>query len=84
MTECTQNGYTARRMKLREYLDDRKLTAKAFGGSIGVSGHAVLKWIRGERVPRPEIMAKIVKATSGAVQPNDFYGAVAAPPSKAA
>ena len=73
-------------MKLREYLDDRKFSADAFGGIVGVSGHAVLKWIRGERVPRPEIMEKIVKATRGTVQPNDFYGhgGVATPPSKKA
>lgn len=79
-----QNGYAARRMKLREYLDDRKIPANDFGGIVGVSSHAVLKWIRGERVPRPEIMEKIVKATSGVVQPNDFYGGAATPPSKAA
>jgi transcriptional regulator with XRE-family HTH domain len=72
-------------MKLREYLDDRNFTANDFGGIVGVSGHAVLKWMRGERVPRPDIMEKIVEATSGAVQPNDFYGGgVLAPPSKAA
>ena len=62
-------------MHLRQYLKVKNLTAEKFGVLAGVSKHAVGKWCRGERFPRPEVMAKIIEVTEGAVGPEDFYEA---------
>lgn len=60
-------------MTLSDFIDAQGLTAAEFGGRIGVSRGAVLRYATGERIPRAEIMAKIFGATGGAVAPNDFY-----------
>lgn len=60
-------------MKLKQYLKEADLTHKAFGERIGATEHAVKKWARGERVPRPEHMASIFSATGGIVTANDFF-----------
>ncbi len=62
-------------MHLRQYLKDKNLTAEKFGVLAGVSKHAVGKWCRGERFPRPDVMSKIIEVTEGAVGPEDFYEA---------
>ena len=66
-------------MQLRQYLKDKNLTAEKFGVLAGVSKHAVGKWCRGERFPRPEVMSKIIEVTEGAVGPEDFYDAAPRP-----
>jgi transcriptional regulator with XRE-family HTH domain len=38
----------------------------------GVSSHAVKKWRYGERVPRPDAMQRLAKATGGKVTADDF------------
>lgn len=60
-------------MKLRDYLrvGDEK-TAREFARKAGVSIHAVRKWVRDERVPRPRTIMKIKKITKGAVTPEDW------------
>ena len=62
-------------MQLRQYLKVKNLTAEKFGILTGVSKHAVGKWCRRERFPRPEVMSKIIEVTEGAVGPEDFYEA---------
>jgi transcriptional regulator with XRE-family HTH domain len=59
-------------MKLRLYLKETKTTFAAFAKAIGVTPPAVHRYLN-DRVPRPEIMERIEKATHGLVQPNDFY-----------
>ncbi len=59
-------------MTLKEYLRHEKLSPDEFAEIAGVSRGGVLKWINGERYPRLPSMVKIVKATNGAVMPNDF------------
>lgn len=61
------------RMTLREYLRAKALTPRLFGKQVGASEHTVIKWVRGDRMPRMSAMKKIVKATGGAVRPDDFY-----------
>ena len=34
---------------------------------------SVLRYANGERIPRPDVMARIVAETDGEVQPNDFF-----------
>lgn len=61
-------------MRLSQYLSQKGLTYEAFGALIGVGAPAVSRYISGERFPRRAVMLRIVAATDGAVQPQDFYG----------
>ena len=60
-------------MKLRDYLDEHKLSAAEFAARIDVSETSVHRYIAG-RVPRPTIVRAIVVATEGDVCADDFYG----------
>jgi len=60
-------------MELRRYLSITDLSPIAFARMIGASEPGVRKWLRGERVPRPQIMAAIMRVTKGAVTANDFH-----------
>lgn len=64
---CTLSG-----MKLSRYLKDNKITDVEFATQVHATPFAVGKWRRGERTPRDVFMRRIVKATCGAVTPNDF------------
>lgn len=59
-------------MKLLDYLSTKRESANAFAIRIGVPPHTIYRYLAG-RVPRPDLMATVYKATSGKVQPNDFY-----------
>lgn len=58
---------------LQRYLHSRDLSHADFGRLIGITQQAARRYATGERIPRAEIMAKIFRATGGAVAPNDFY-----------
>lgn len=62
-------------MKLGDYLDQNDLEVKDFADRIGMSAEAIRLYVAGRRVPRPEAMAKIIQATGGKVEPNDFFAA---------
>lgn len=63
-------------MKLADWLKKHKITPTEFGRRIGVeSPSTTARYARGERVPRPSIMKKIIEETKGQVQPNDFHEA---------
>ena len=65
-------------MRLASYLAEAGITAEAFAAQIGVSHRAVVgRYAKGQRIPRPRVMAKIGDATGGAGQPNDFFPAAA-------
>ena len=59
-------------MRLKDYLHQNDIPYEAFARSIGYSYGGVLKWIRGDRFPRPSVIATISEATHGAVTANDF------------
>jgi len=65
-------------MTLREYLASTKIADDAFAARVDASEGAVRKWKSGERIPRPEQMARIVEATAGQVTATDFYAAAVA------
>ena len=76
-------------MKLRDFLADRNLSEAELGRLLGVGQATVNRYIRGERIPRPEVMRRIVEVTEGKVGPADFYdlppvGAAGAPQPEAA
>lgn len=60
------------RMKLATFLADNGYTYADFAQKIGASTFAVGKWARGERLPRPAVLARITAATKGKVTANDF------------
>ena len=66
-------------MKLRPWRISRNLSLVELAAKIGVTFNSVARYERGERVPRPAIMERIVRATAGRVQPSDFYDFVPPP-----
>ena len=63
--------------KLEKYRVKKKLTYKQLAKHLLVEGKSpqstVLKWCKGTRIPRPENMKIIYRATKGQVQAKDFY-----------
>lgn len=60
-------------MRLRAYLKEHGITASQFAVQIDRSISTVTRAMRGEVIPDKATMEKIVAATGGKVQPNDFY-----------
>ena len=60
-------------MKLGDYLDKNGVTVRDFAERLGMSPEAVRLYVAGRRVPRQEAMEKIIQATGGKVEPNDFF-----------
>ena len=60
-------------MKLSDYLKKKDLTLSAFAEAVGLDVSTVHRAATGKVIPTRENMNAIVKATGGAVQPNDFY-----------
>lgn len=60
-------------MKLTAYMTKNCITPRQIADLVGdVSLSGVVKWMRDERVPRPEQMRRIHEVTKGEVTPNDF------------
>ena len=67
-------------MKLSDFMAARGLPDAEFARLIGVGSRmAVMRYRRGERIPRPEVMRRIVEVTNGAVGPADFYDLPSSP-----
>ncbi|HEV2303821.1 MAG TPA: XRE family transcriptional regulator [Stellaceae bacterium] len=67
-------------MRLEDYLAETGESCASFARRLRdpVSGEAVRRWARGERVPEGVAMAQIFDASGGKVTPNDFFGIVPA------
>lgn len=74
---CTLCGNYNRAMTLDDWLIRTCTKEEAFAALIGVSQASVNRYRHGLRVPRPAVLARIGKATAGAVTANDFMGTVA-------
>lgn len=59
-------------MTLDDWLIHTRTKEEAFAALIGVSQAAVNRYRHGRRVPRPSVLARIGRATAGAVTANDF------------
>lgn len=65
-------------MKLATYMSLKKITPEEMAALVGnASASGVVKWMREERMPRPEQQRRIFEVTGGAVSPNDFVGVAA-------
>lgn len=60
-------------MKLEKYIEDEEISLKQAAEQLGFSYEDVRRYCKGEVIPRPENMKKIVEWSQGKVQPNDFY-----------
>lgn len=60
-------------MRFEKWAELENLTPVIVAKRCGLPLQSVYALLRGDRIPRPPIMAKIYLATNGAVQPNDFY-----------
>ena len=54
------------------WLQQHRMRIPTFALRVGVQPDAVRKWIKGERLPNRANMAKIWRATEGAIGPNEF------------
>lgn len=61
-------------MTLKEYIETGNQSIASMAYTLGVSEHAVHKWVYGQRTPTRNLMVKIFDATGGQVTPNDFFG----------
>lgn len=59
-------------MDLRRYLDSQEIPVATFATMLGITEQAVHRYLNG-RVPRPDVMRRIIAITAGSVTPNDFY-----------
>jgi transcriptional regulator with XRE-family HTH domain len=59
-------------MQLADYLKTNGISDEDFGQSIGVTRQAVHRYKTFDRFPEKPVLTEIVKATAGAVTPNDF------------
>lgn len=61
-------------MKLANYLAHHKISYSEFARRIGTPhARTVERYAKGQRVPAGHMMAAIVAASQGAVQPADFF-----------
>ncbi len=60
-------------MKLRDFMMAREMSEAQFGRLLGIGQATINRYARGERIPRPEVMRRIVEVTDGMVGPADFY-----------
>ena len=62
-------------MGLDEFMRARGLTNAAFARLLDVTEMSVLRYRRGSRLPRRQVLEKIVTITNGMVTANDFFPA---------
>ena len=65
-------------MRLGEWLETKRKSGRELARILTIDASSVTRYVNGERVPHPRIMAKIIAATGGQVTANDFVGALAA------
>lgn len=71
-------------MRLKTYLDTQNISIPEFAGTIGVTVQAAHRYIKGERLPRLDVMDKITVVTRGEVQANDLVDSLIRKPADAA
>lgn len=67
------NPVTIGAMTLQEYLDESGVSRGQLAELLGVSEVTVHRYLKKGTIPNAHVMPKVVAATGGKVQPNDFY-----------
>lgn len=63
-------------MQLSEYLSEEGISLSAFARQVGAkNARTIQRYTKHGRIPAGSMMAKIMDATDGKVQPNDFFPA---------
>jgi len=65
-------------MQLAKYLSDKHMKATDFAETIGVKQPTVSRYLRNERFPSPDMIARIYAATGNKVTVKDWYEQAAA------
>ena len=60
-------------MTLSQYLSRADDTVDGLARKVGVARWTIIRYAEKGRIPRPDVMARLVAATKGAVTPDDFY-----------
>lgn len=60
-------------MRLGDYLERHRLTQTEFAKVIGADQGQIARYVSGERLPRRDVMQRIIDATHGEVTANDFF-----------
>lgn len=61
-------------MLLRDYLKQSKTKQTELARDLGVRTSTIQRWLKRERIPKAEMVAKIEDATDGKVRLRDFVG----------
>lgn len=69
---CTQVGYRIFPMILKEHIRSLGLSIEQYADRIDRSAHTVGKWVRGERIPRPEAQELLREDSGGNVTSSDL------------
>ena len=59
-------------MKLSTYLKRKDISQTAFAKTLGIQQGVVSRWVTLGRIPNPILIAKVEKATRGAVTLKDW------------
>lgn len=59
-------------MTLSEYMDKHQITDQKMSEIVGVSRSAITQYRLGDRMPKPEILVRLVEATGAKVGPMDL------------
>ena len=65
-------------MQLKTYCEQNHIKPAVLAEILDVTRVSVGRYLAGQRIPNPEVMARIKDWSSGAVMPNDFYDAATA------
>lgn len=66
-------------MQLAHWLRQHRVSSEKFSDDIGVKSRSTIyRYIRGERMPEPELLDRIKRHTRGHVTADDFVAAVLA------
>ena len=58
---------------LDEWIINQTSTRKKIADNLGISEASLSRYLSGDRIPKPEIMRKIIEVTNGIVNPQSFY-----------
>ena len=59
-------------MNLHEYMKNNDIKDQKLADKVGVSRSAITQYRLGDRMPKPEILVKLVAATDNEVSPLDL------------
>ena len=60
-------------MKLEEWKNKKGISNTELSKALNITVTAVVRYLKGQRIPEANIMKRIFEFTKGRVQPNDFY-----------